>query len=185
MDECSGDNNHCHANAFCTNTFGSYECECSAGYSGDGRNCTGMKRISRLWLKWQSSSFMSYQGSLYTGLSFMRQLEAMPVHRRVGPCSKSPVTIHTPWWTEKCLSEVSCPKKQQEGRAKLRIPDLQIKNPTHQPQFQVGKWNIAIWYQTSWEGSNSSVSFRLITKMTFRALALCRHFPIRLRSWRL
>ena len=69
----------------------------------------------------------------------MKQLEAMPVHRRVGPCSKSPVTIHTPGWTEKSLSEVSFPKKQQEDRAKFRIPDLQIKSPRHQPQFQVGK----------------------------------------------
>ncbi|XP_015767027.1 PREDICTED: uncharacterized protein LOC107345791 [Acropora digitifera] len=46
LDECSGGNNHCHANAFCTNTFGSYECECSAGYSGDGRNCTDIDECS-------------------------------------------------------------------------------------------------------------------------------------------
>ena len=82
----------------------------------------------------------------YPGLSFMRKLEAMPVHRRVGPRSKSPVTIHTPRWIEKSLSEVSCPKKQQEDRAELQSLDLLIKSSRHQPQFHVGKWNIAIWY---------------------------------------
>ena len=48
LDECNGDNNKCHAEGICTNTFGSYSCECSAGYTGDGRNCIGMKRIPRL-----------------------------------------------------------------------------------------------------------------------------------------
>ena len=48
LDECNGDNNKCHAESICTNTFGSYSCECSAGYTGDGRNCIGMKRIPRL-----------------------------------------------------------------------------------------------------------------------------------------
>ncbi|XP_067041439.1 uncharacterized protein [Acropora muricata] len=46
LDECSGDNSHCHSNAVCTNTFGSYECECSAGYSGDGRNCIDIDECS-------------------------------------------------------------------------------------------------------------------------------------------
>ncbi|XP_074621554.1 uncharacterized protein LOC141880073 [Acropora palmata] len=46
LDECSGDNNDCHANAVCTNLFGSYWCECSAGYTGDGRNCTDIDECS-------------------------------------------------------------------------------------------------------------------------------------------
>ena len=133
------------------------------------QDCDENGEVVRLW---------ATKGA-YPCLSFVKQLEAMPVHRRVGPCSKSQVTIYTPGQIVNNLSEVSCPRKQEEDRAKLRVPDVQIKSPRHQPQFQVGKWNIAIWYQTSWEGSNSSVTFRLITKMTFRALALCRHFPIR------
>ncbi|XP_015767022.1 PREDICTED: uncharacterized protein LOC107345789 isoform X1 [Acropora digitifera] len=46
LDECNGDNNNCHANAVCTNTFGSYECVCSAGYTGDGRTCTDIDECS-------------------------------------------------------------------------------------------------------------------------------------------
>ena len=45
-----------------------------------------------------------------------------------------------------------------------------------------GKWNSKIWSQTSWLGSN--LQREEITKLTFRALALRRHFPIRLRRWR-
>lgn len=31
----------CHTHAICTNTRGSYECQCSAGFTGDGMNCSG------------------------------------------------------------------------------------------------------------------------------------------------
>ena len=31
-------------NAECTDTEGSYECECKTGYSGDGFNCSGKYR---------------------------------------------------------------------------------------------------------------------------------------------
>ena len=40
MDECKG-NHSCHVNATCTNALGSYECQCQAGYTGNGQNCTG------------------------------------------------------------------------------------------------------------------------------------------------
>ncbi|CAH3164832.1 unnamed protein product, partial [Pocillopora meandrina] len=40
VDECKG-NHSCHENANCTNTFGSHVCDCQAGYTGDGQNCTG------------------------------------------------------------------------------------------------------------------------------------------------
>ena len=42
FDECGGNNNHCHKNAVCTNTIGSYKCHCSVGYAGDGLACTGI-----------------------------------------------------------------------------------------------------------------------------------------------
>ena len=32
--------NPCNINADCTNTPGSFECVCEAGYSGDGSSCT-------------------------------------------------------------------------------------------------------------------------------------------------
>ena len=38
--ECRG-NHSCHVNATCMNTLGSHVCECHAGYTGNGQNCTG------------------------------------------------------------------------------------------------------------------------------------------------
>lgn len=38
-DECADDSHMCHVNAVCSNTEGSYTCECEPGYIGDGRNC--------------------------------------------------------------------------------------------------------------------------------------------------
>jgi len=32
----------CSEFALCTNTVGSYECECFPHFTGDGRNCTGL-----------------------------------------------------------------------------------------------------------------------------------------------
>ena len=31
----------CDSNADCTNTVGSYSCQCRSGYNGDGNTCTG------------------------------------------------------------------------------------------------------------------------------------------------
>ena len=39
-DECSLNTSECDPNANCSNTLGSYECVCRAGFEGDGRNCT-------------------------------------------------------------------------------------------------------------------------------------------------
>ena len=40
IDECLSD--PCHSNATCTNTAGSYICECNTGFTGSGFNCTSM-----------------------------------------------------------------------------------------------------------------------------------------------
>ena len=40
IDECPVENS-CDANAICTKTEGSYNCECNAGYTGDGFSCSG------------------------------------------------------------------------------------------------------------------------------------------------
>ena len=40
IDECKG-NHSCHVNATCTNTNGSYLCECHLGLNGNGQSCTG------------------------------------------------------------------------------------------------------------------------------------------------
>ena len=44
IDECSSDGlNTCDIDtrAMCTNTFGSFLCDCRSGFTGDGRTCTG------------------------------------------------------------------------------------------------------------------------------------------------
>ena len=38
--ECTLGTHNCDANAACTNTAGGFNCECNAGYSGDGTSCT-------------------------------------------------------------------------------------------------------------------------------------------------
>ena len=45
IDECRG-NHSCYKNAKCKNTLGSHVCECLAGYTGNGQNCTGEFNIS-------------------------------------------------------------------------------------------------------------------------------------------
>lgn len=42
INECVYDGgNKCHEAAECTNTEGSYRCDCEDGYTGDGLNCKG------------------------------------------------------------------------------------------------------------------------------------------------
>jgi len=57
INEC--DLNVCHEDANCTNTIGSFECQCRPGYSGDGRTCDGkhacicVRSFSTLLIIWQ------------------------------------------------------------------------------------------------------------------------------------
>ena len=42
MDECEeGRVNNCHRDATCTNTDGSYTCDCQSGLTGNGKFCFG------------------------------------------------------------------------------------------------------------------------------------------------
>ena len=41
IDECSADPGPCDENADCTNTDGSYSCNCKQGFDGDGEVCEG------------------------------------------------------------------------------------------------------------------------------------------------
>ena len=43
IDECSSEAlNYCHHNATCSDTLGSFQCNCRDGFTGDGINCNGM-----------------------------------------------------------------------------------------------------------------------------------------------
>ena len=39
IDECSTFTHSCHADSDCTNTMGSYDCNCKDGFTGDGLIC--------------------------------------------------------------------------------------------------------------------------------------------------
>ena len=41
MNECNASVSVCDVNADCKNTVGSYRCTCKAGFTGDGKTCTG------------------------------------------------------------------------------------------------------------------------------------------------
>ena len=44
IDECTGSNNDCDDNAYCSNTVGSYNCTCKEGFTGNGHSCSGKKK---------------------------------------------------------------------------------------------------------------------------------------------
>jgi hypothetical protein len=45
IDECLTKTNNCDENAICTNTNGSFICDCKNGYSGDGQLCEGVPQM--------------------------------------------------------------------------------------------------------------------------------------------
>ena len=46
INECKANTHSCHPKAICTNTFGSYECKCLQGYTGNGKQCRGMHNVA-------------------------------------------------------------------------------------------------------------------------------------------
>ena len=43
IDECNRGLGECELNATCINTFGSYDCMCNTGFTGNGFICMGKK----------------------------------------------------------------------------------------------------------------------------------------------
>ena len=56
IDECALSLSNCSSNATCSNTVGSYTCTCKQGFSGNGRNCTGMIYMVHLLMMANSTS---------------------------------------------------------------------------------------------------------------------------------
>ena len=48
VDECSDNTDNCNINAICSNNHGSFNCQCKAGFSGDGISCSS-KAIILTW----------------------------------------------------------------------------------------------------------------------------------------
>ena len=48
INECTNSTNDCHRNSTCTNSIGSYSCECNQGFNGNGTICIGMKYLFEL-----------------------------------------------------------------------------------------------------------------------------------------
>jgi len=47
INECLTNSGGCSVNALCTNTPGSFLCQCQIGYSGNGFTCTGSNKSLR------------------------------------------------------------------------------------------------------------------------------------------
>ena len=59
--ECIQNPSVCRENSNCTNTEGSYACECLRGYTGDGKhNCSGM-----FYIKIAYHNYISFKASLF------------------------------------------------------------------------------------------------------------------------
>ena len=66
IDECCQKQGACHKDARCTNTPGSYVCECSNGYQGDGHTCTGIHTIIRIPHKFEVSPQVDQGSTIFT-----------------------------------------------------------------------------------------------------------------------
>lgn len=43
--ECAAGTHNCHSDAICTDTMGSFTCECKPGFTGNGRSCEGRDKL--------------------------------------------------------------------------------------------------------------------------------------------
>ncbi|XP_065054873.1 cubilin-like isoform X3 [Rhopilema esculentum] len=59
LNECTRETHNCNANAYCTNTVGSYRCTCRGGYTGNGYICNTID-VDECTLGTHSCSFDAY-----------------------------------------------------------------------------------------------------------------------------
>ena len=69
VNECSLNNNGCHQNATCSNTQGSFACNCHKGFSGNGTYCTGKDFFIAAVLTFQN--FSCLKASAYLSLRYI------------------------------------------------------------------------------------------------------------------
>ena len=60
INECTRNTHNCHTNGQCTNTEGSFTCQCSTGYQGNGVICTGKPNNSSSTMPLQTKVKLSY-----------------------------------------------------------------------------------------------------------------------------
>ena len=88
IDECLND--PCDANATCTNTAGSYTCECNLGFSGSGINCTSMFKHSTLSF---STKFSFIQISMSVKQETTPVIVMLPALTLMGAMSVNAMTV--------------------------------------------------------------------------------------------
>ena len=54
VNECTEDMHNCHADGFCTDTHGSFNCTCNPGFRGNGTSCPNSKILVGNRLAWRS-----------------------------------------------------------------------------------------------------------------------------------
>ena len=113
-------------------------------------------------------------------ITYAKELKSCWSFPRVSCCKTEAVRIKENRKTDYSENIISL-----QRTLKLRVTDKLSGRFSFQRNCgvaSVGEWNTKIWYQTTWRGSN--FHRKKIWKLTFRAFALRRHFPIRLRRWR-
>ena len=78
IDERSTNSHSCDVNALCSNTAGSYTCACKAGFTGDGKTCSG-KLLWQLSKRFKCDSMPLY--FLYS-LSTLKNVKKIEYRKR-------------------------------------------------------------------------------------------------------
>lgn len=65
VDECLTSKDNCHTNASCSNSEGSYGCQCVPGFTGDGFTCSSNKYNKVPWFQHHTDLFFSRYWWMY------------------------------------------------------------------------------------------------------------------------
>ncbi|XP_044165430.1 neurogenic locus notch homolog protein 1-like [Acropora millepora] len=87
VDECLQETDLCSAYTMCSNTKGSYNCSCKAGYTGDGRNCTRFRESTDSF-KGCHEGWVEHNHSLYCMISNLRYQTAKHMRKARQRCEE-------------------------------------------------------------------------------------------------